>query len=281
MRADSAFYSYAIIAAARRAGARFSVTARLYPAVVTAITPIPAGAWTAIQYPNAIWDEDQQRWCPTPRSPRSPSPRSPPADGRARHRPTDRAPGPPLEPATVPAGQTEAFAVYRYHAVFTDSAEPMLAAEATHRDHAIIEQVIADLKDSALAHLPSGVFTANAAWLACAAIAHNLTRAAGALASTFHARARTATLRAQLINTPPGSRPAHAAHVYTYPALALDTTPSRPCTRQSSRLPEQRPPLEPPALPGTRNDPKWNSWTDWRLTHAHEPRTLTPGEKTR
>jgi hypothetical protein len=58
--------------------------------------------------------------------------------------------------------------------VFTDSAEPMLAAEATHRDHAIVEQVIADLKDSALAHLPSGVFTANAAWLVCAAIAHNL-----------------------------------------------------------------------------------------------------------
>jgi len=78
----------------------------------------------------------------------------------------------------------------------------MLAAEATHRDHAIVEQVIAELKHGSLAHLPSGIFTANAAWLACAAIAHNLTRAAGALASAFHARARTATLRAQLINTP-------------------------------------------------------------------------------
>jgi hypothetical protein len=78
----------------------------------------------------------------------------------------------------------------------------MLDAEATHRDHAIIEQVHADLKDSALAHLGSGVFTANAAWLVRAAITHNLTRAAGALASTFHARARTGTIRAQLINTP-------------------------------------------------------------------------------
>jgi hypothetical protein len=46
------------------------------------------------------------------------------------------------------------------------------------------------------------VFTANAAWLACAAIAHNLTRAAGALASSVHARARTGTLRTQLLNTP-------------------------------------------------------------------------------
>jgi Transposase DDE domain group 1 len=78
----------------------------------------------------------------------------------------------------------------------------MLDAEATHRDHAIIEQVIADLKNSALAHLPSGVFTANAAWLLCAAISHNLTRAAGALASAFHARARTGTIRAQLIHAP-------------------------------------------------------------------------------
>ena len=54
------------------------------------------------------------------------------------------------------------------------------------------------------------MFTANAAWLACAAIAHNLTRAAGALASRFHARARTATIRTQLINTP--ARIARSAH---------------------------------------------------------------------
>ena len=115
-----------------------------------------------------------------------------------------------LNPATVPPGQAEAFAVYRYHAVFTDSAEPILAAEATHRDHAIIEQVIAELKNGPLAHLPSGVFTANAAWLACAAIAHNLTRAAGALAGGRHRRTRTATIRTQLIHTP--ARIAHSAH---------------------------------------------------------------------
>jgi hypothetical protein len=102
------------------------------------------------------------------------------------------------------------FAVYRYHAVLTDNPEPMLAAEATHRDHAIVEQVIAELKNGPLAHLPSGVFTANAAWLACAAIAHNLTRAAGTLAGGRHRRARTTSLRAQLIATP--ARIAHSAH---------------------------------------------------------------------
>ena len=43
----------------------------------------------------------------------------------------------------------------------------MLAAEADHRRHAIIEQVIADLKNGPLAHLPSGSFAANSAWRLC------------------------------------------------------------------------------------------------------------------
>ena len=78
----------------------------------------------------------------------------------------------------------------------------MLAAEAAHRRHAIIEQVIADLKNGPLAHLPSGRFAANSAWLVLAAIAFNLTRAAGCLASVFHAKATTATIRRQLLTVP-------------------------------------------------------------------------------
>lgn len=78
----------------------------------------------------------------------------------------------------------------------------MLEAEASHRDHAIVEQVIADLKAGPLAHAPSGDFSANGAWTVLAAIAFNLTRAAGTLASAQHARARAATIRAQLINIP-------------------------------------------------------------------------------
>jgi hypothetical protein len=94
------------------------------------------------------------------------------------------------------------FTVYRYHAVFTDSPLPTLQAEAAHRAHAIVEQVIADLKNGPLAHLPSASFAAKSAWLVCATIAFNLTRAAGALASAFHAKATTGTIRAQLINVP-------------------------------------------------------------------------------
>ena len=75
--------------------------------------------------------------------------------------------------------------------------------------HDRVEQVIAELKNGPLAHLPSGRFAANAAWLVCATIAHNLTRAAGALAGRRHARARSTSLRAQLIHTP--ARIAHSA----------------------------------------------------------------------
>jgi hypothetical protein len=99
-------------------------------------------------------------------------------------------------------GQDGLFDVWRYHAVFVTGAFPMVQAEGFHRDHAIIEQVIADAAASALAHLPSGSFTANAAWAVLWAIAHNLTRAAGCLAGAFHARATTATIRAHLINVP-------------------------------------------------------------------------------
>ena len=98
--------------------------------------------------------------------------------------------------------------MWRYHAVFVTSDFEMLQAESQHRGHAIIEQVIADAAASALAHLSSGSFPANAAWAVLWAIAHNLTRAAGALASAFHARA---TIRAHLINIPPGSPAPRAA----------------------------------------------------------------------
>jgi hypothetical protein len=71
-----------------------------------------------------------------------------------------------------------------------------------HRGHAIIEQVHADLKNSALAHLPSGTFTANAARLVLAVMAFNLARAAATLTGPRLARATTATIRRALIAVP-------------------------------------------------------------------------------
>ncbi len=211
VRADSAYYGHDIVAACRRAGARFSITARLTSTVVKAITSIDEQAWVAILYPNAIFDEDEQRWisdaevAETVLTAFTGRRKADHVTARLIVRRVRR-----LNQGSAPAGQTEAFAVYRYHAVFTDTAEPLLAAEATHRDHAIVEQVIAELKNGPLAHLPSGRFPANAAWLACATIAFNLTRAAAVLAGGRHTRTRTATIRAQLIHTP--GRIAHSAH---------------------------------------------------------------------
>ena len=56
VRMDSAYYAAAVIAAIRRNGARFSVTAPVSTAIRAAITAIPDDAWTAIKYPQAPWD---------------------------------------------------------------------------------------------------------------------------------------------------------------------------------------------------------------------------------
>lgn len=77
-----------------------------------------------------------------------------------------------------------------------------MTADQIHRQHAIIENVHSDLKNSALAHLPSGKFNANAAWLVLACIAFNLTRAAASISGAPLLRATTATVRRTLINIP-------------------------------------------------------------------------------
>lgn len=106
----------------------------------------------------------------------------------------------------------ELFPVWRYHPFFTNNTEPTVAADITHRRHAIIETVFADLIDGPLAHRPSGRFAANSVWAICAAITHNLLRAAGTLAGARHATARGATLRHHLIAIPARlARPARRA----------------------------------------------------------------------
>jgi len=199
LRADSAFYGHDVIAAALRQDARFSITARQDQAVRRAISAIEPDAWTTIKYTDAVFDEDQQRWisdaevAEVPYTAFTSRPKAKHVTARLIvRRVTDMNPN----------NQSELFTAYRYHAVFTNSPLPMLEAEKAHRAHAIIEQVIADLKNGPLAHLPSGHFWANSAWLVCTAMAFNLTRAAGALASSFHARATTGTIRAQLITVP-------------------------------------------------------------------------------
>jgi Transposase DDE domain group 1 len=198
-RMDSGYYNAAVCQAAIRAGARFSVTARLDPAVKAAIAAIPEDAWTAIKYPRAIWDDQLRCWVSDAEIAETGYTAFASRKGQAVtarlvvRRVRD------LNPQAG-QGQGELFRAWRYHPVFTDSPFTLVQAEEQHRDHAVIEQLLADLTAGPLAHMPSGSFTANAAWLALAGIAHNLLRAAGCLASPAHAKARGQTIRARLID---------------------------------------------------------------------------------
>ena len=207
VRMDSAFYGRGPVHAAIKGGAAVSVTVRMNGAVKKAIATIPDHAWTTIEYTAAVFDEATGRWIS----------RAEVAElgftAFGAQKKSEQVPG-RLVVRRIPdfnaeahkaAGQDSLFDVWRFHAFFT-TADPKLldtvAADKTHRHHAVIEQVHADLKNSALAHLPSGVFTANAAWLVLAVIAFNLTRAAGTVAAPDLARATTATIRRKLITVP-------------------------------------------------------------------------------
>jgi hypothetical protein len=197
VRADSAFCSTAVLGACRRAAACFSVTIRLDRAVRAAIAGIPAAGWTAIRYPQAVWDEDGQCWI----SDAEVAETSYTMGAHPRRAVTCRLVVRRVRAAARP-GETELFPVWRYHAFLTDTTLSTVDADRTHRAHAVIEQTFADLIDGPLAHLPSGRFPANAAWLTCAGITHNLLRAAGTLAGRQHAKARGVTIRRHLINVP-------------------------------------------------------------------------------
>jgi len=210
VRMDSAFYSRPAVHAALAGGGQVSVTTRMDARVKAGIAAIGEDAWTSIEYTDAVFDETSGQWisraevAEIPFTAFAAQPKSDQVPGRlivrripdfhaAKHR---------------AAGQDGLFDVWRFHAFFTTTDPKMLdtvTADKVHRGHAIIEQVHADLKNSALAHLLSGVFTANAAWLVLAVIAFNLTRAAATLAApkaSELARATTATVRRRLIQLP-------------------------------------------------------------------------------
>ena len=203
VRADSGYYRRDVIAATIKAKAWFSVTARMNPAVTRAIAAIPQDAWTAIKYPRAVFDEQEQRWVSEAQVAQidftafTSHPKDQQIPCRLVVRRVQR-----LNKAAASQGQGELFDMWRHHAFVTNSTLTVVDADETHRDHAIIEQVIAELKSGPLAHAPSGSFTANGAWLTLGCIAFNILRAAGAAASARHTKARWATLRTHLVAIP-------------------------------------------------------------------------------
>ena len=207
VRMDSAYYARGAVHAALAGGAAVSVTVRMNAQIKAAIAAIDPGAWTTIEYTDAVFDEASGKWIS--RAEVAETAFTAFASAKKSERVTGR-----LVVRRIPdfnaekkkaAGQETLFDLWRFHAFFTTADPKVLdtvTADATHRHHAVIEQVHADLKGSALAHLPSGVFTANAAWLVLAVIAFNLTRAAASLTEPDLVKATTATLRRKLISVP-------------------------------------------------------------------------------
>lgn len=195
VRGDSAFGTSAVVNACLTEGVEFSVVLAQNSAVVRAIASIGEDAWTPVDYPGAVIDPDTEELISDAEVAETTftaftSTKQPVTARLVVRRVRDQA---KLE---------ELFPVWRHHPFFTNSTESVTQADVTHRRHAVIETVFADLIDGPLAHLPSGRFAANHAWAICAAMAHNLLRAAGTLSKGSLAVARGATLRRQIVNVP-------------------------------------------------------------------------------
>jgi hypothetical protein len=203
VRGDSAYGNRKVVQTCRRAGAHFSLVMTRNPAIDRAIAAIEDTAWTPVRYPGAVRDPDTGAWISDAEVAEIPYTAFASTPDRISARLIVRR----VKDARFPDAL---FPVWRYHPFFTNTELPVEQADITHRQHAIIETVFADLIDGPLAHIPSGRFGANSAWILCAAIAHNLLRATGVLAGERHARARGSTLRRKIVNIPARlARPQH------------------------------------------------------------------------
>jgi Transposase DDE domain group 1 len=150
LRADSGFWNTKVFERLEKAGWQYSIGVRMIKAIRTAVETIDENAWQRIDYPD---------------------------DGEAQIAETVYAGRRLIVRRTRLLGaQAELFPDWLHFALITNRSEQIKLVEAEHRDHAVVEQVIADLKDQALAHFPSGHFHANGAWTVLAALAHNLLR---------------------------------------------------------------------------------------------------------
>jgi len=217
VRGDSAFCTSANVSAVIKAGAWFSFTAKAWPTVTRAIASIPEDAWKSIQYPNAIWDEETEEWiseaevAEVPFTAFSSKPANEQVDCRLIVRRVER------KHSQENEGQGTLFTDYRHHAFITNCPLGAVEVDKYHRAHAVVEQVIAELKGGPLTHLPSGKFHANAMWLALAVITLNLMR--GLAHASLMPKARFQTVRQNIISIP--ARIAHRArklimHMPTY-----------------------------------------------------------------
>ena len=160
-RADSGFYTHAVVAACRKHRVHFSITVRQSQSLRDLIEAIPEGDWTPIPY----WMEGAADVAETAYTLFQNEPDAAPVRLIVRR----------VKPTL--GSQLALFHAYSYHGFITDREGDTLELEADHRRHAEVENAIRDLKYGVgLNHLPSGRFPANAAWLAVQVMAHNLAR---------------------------------------------------------------------------------------------------------
>jgi hypothetical protein len=183
LRADSGFWNTKVFELLEQAGWQYSIGVRNIKQVKEAIEAIAEDAWLTIPYPDG---------------------------GQAQIAQTTYAGRRLIVRRTRLIGaQAELFPDWRHFAFVTNRTDGITVAEAEHRDHAVVEQVIADLKDQALAHFPSGHFCANGAWTVLACLAHNLLRWTQLLGLPDTTVRAARTLRRRLLKIP-GRLTSHA-----------------------------------------------------------------------
>jgi Transposase DDE domain group 1 len=188
VRGDAGFWSWSLIDTLNRLNVNWSITIAIRTQVKAAIDAIDESAWTPIVYPDGGQAQVAETTYIT---------------GAGKHRRELRLVVRRTR-LTDPA-QQRLWPDWRHHAFITNVELGTVAIDQFHRDHATIELAIRDLKDSAgLEHCPSGRFFANAAWLGCAVLAHNLTRWTARLGDVHPADQLTvtATIRTRLLTLP-------------------------------------------------------------------------------
>jgi hypothetical protein len=183
LRADSGFWNTKVFELLEKAGWQYSIGVRMIKSVRTTVEAIDEDAWTTIDYPEAGQAQIAETIY---------------GDRRLIVRRT-RLVGP----------QAELWPDWRHFCFITNRTDAIAIVEAEHREHAVVEQVIADLKDQALAHFPSGHFYANGAWTVLAALAHNLLRWTQLLGLPDTTVRAARTLRRRLLHIP-GRLTSHA-----------------------------------------------------------------------